>query len=126
MALRGAGKRAISHALSGKYTGAPCLLDFRHGNLKGKRESRMPTTGQLSATFRLLLQQDLDKFGCLYVVYSYKTPIAWYPLPHPNQGLDNECKWTMPPVKYSVTTTQHQNVVAVEIANPGFYRNVEW
>ena len=33
-----------------------------------------------------------------YVVYSYATPIAW----HGARG------WTVPPVKYSLTTTRHQ------------------
>jgi hypothetical protein len=33
-----------------------------------------------------------------YAVYSYATPIAW----HANG------QWTIPPVKYSVTTSRHQ------------------
>lgn len=35
-----------------------------------------------------------------YVVYSYDTPIAW--------AANGE--WTVPPVKYSPTTTKHQNI----------------
>lgn len=34
-----------------------------------------------------------------YVVYSYATPIAWHV---PGEG------WTVPDVKYSVTTSRHQ------------------
>lgn len=34
-----------------------------------------------------------------YVVYSYATPIAWH---HPENG------WTVPAVKYSMTTSHHQ------------------
>jgi hypothetical protein len=33
-----------------------------------------------------------------YYVYSYRTPIAWYA----------NGQWTIPPVKYSVTTSRHQ------------------
>lgn len=36
-----------------------------------------------------------------YVVTSYSTPIAWYA-----KGV-----WTVPEVKYTVTTTRHQNIV---------------
>ncbi len=41
-----------------------------------------------------------------YVVYSYRTPIAWYV---PNVG------WVMPDVKYSVTTSRHQSKVRTAI-----------
>lgn len=33
-----------------------------------------------------------------YAVYSYATPIAWH----------SNGQWTIPPVKYSVTTSRHQ------------------
>ena len=36
-----------------------------------------------------------------YVVHSYATPIAWYA-----NGV-----WTLPDIKYSPTTTRHQNIV---------------
>lgn len=52
--------------------------------------------------------------GSVYVVYSYQTPIAWTF----GDG------WTVPPVKYSVTTTGHQNVIKVEIDHPGHYARV--
>lgn len=42
-----------------------------------------------------------------YVVFSYATPIAWFA----------NGKWTMPDVKYSVTTSRHQSVVKRGIAN---------
>lgn len=38
-----------------------------------------------------------------YWVYSYDTPIAW---------VDNNGVWFMPPVRYSITTTNHQHLVA--------------
>jgi hypothetical protein len=36
-----------------------------------------------------------------YIVYSYGTPIAWF----------GRFGWTIPNVKYSVTTSKHQNYV---------------
>ncbi|WNM68807.1 hypothetical protein SEA_SOOS_77 [Gordonia phage Soos] len=39
--------------------------------------------------------------GPLFVVFSYLTPIAW----RTNAGI------VIPPVKYSATTTRHQNIV---------------
>ncbi len=126
MALKGAGKRAISNGMSGRFDGDACLVAFTQGNVKGRRETYVTDMGRLPEAYRELMRQHFEKFGCLYVVYSYDTPIAWYPLPHPKQHLDDECEWTVPPVKYSVTTTQHQRVVVMEIHNPGFYRNMEW
>jgi hypothetical protein len=41
-----------------------------------------------------------------YVVFSYATPIAWY---GPKNG------WTIPDVKYSVTTTRHQSIVRMAV-----------
>jgi len=41
---------------------------------------------------------DADDF---YAVYSYGTPIAWYA----------HGTWTVPAVKYSVTTSRHQSTV---------------
>lgn len=43
-----------------------------------------------------------------YVVYSYRTPIAWYSEKH---------GWTVPEVKYSQTTTRHQSVVRAALGN---------
>ena len=41
--------------------------------------------------------------GALYAVDSYETPIAW---------IDRSGEVTMPPVRYSNTTTQHQHMTA--------------
>jgi|SRR6266436_4837829 len=63
----------------------------------------------------LSLQKELSDINLdydVFVVFSYKTPIAWY---------FNE-NWTIPDVKYSVTTTHHQSLIRVEAHNPGFYR----
>lgn len=57
-------------------------------------------TGQLPEDRKngFLRAQDADDF---YAVYSYVTPIAWYA-----HGV-----WTVPNVRYSQTTSRHQNVV---------------
>lgn len=127
MAMRGYGKRSISHALSGEYSGAACLLNFRCGNVKGKRVSDQweVETGKLPQEWRDRMRKDMERAGCLYVVWSYKTPIAWCTMPHPSKA-DQRHEWTVPDVKYSPTTTNHQNVVRVEIEHPGFYRDTKW
>lgn len=51
----------------------------------------------------------------LYVVYSYGTPIAWFnPLSQ---------AWTIPGVKYSVTTSKHQGNLSRVMA-PGTHRGM--
>lgn len=50
-----------------------------------------------------------------YVVYSYSTPIAWHTLHE--DGAHNGC-WTIPDVKYSVTTTAHQHKVMTALLAP--------
>lgn len=45
-----------------------------------------------------------------YIVFSYDTPIAWH------DSVTRE--WTVPDVKYSPTTTQHQHTVTVAVHNP--------
>lgn len=50
-----------------------------------------------------LKAMDADDF---YVVYSYGTPIAWHA----------HGTWTVPDVRYSVTTTRHQNTVRKAVA----------
>jgi len=49
---------------------------------------------------------ELPEWGPVFVVFSYRTPIAWW------------CgdTWTMPTVKYSATTTNHQRVTAQAVA----------
>lgn len=44
-----------------------------------------------------------------YTIYSYSTPIAW--------RIDGV--WIIPDVKYSVTTTRHQNKIRVAIGEMG-------
>ena len=59
-------------------------------------------SGQLPQEFRDQLKLDRPDF----IVYSYATPIAW----HSDKG------WYIPEVKYSVTTSKHQNYVRRAVA----------
>lgn len=56
-----------------------------------------PSTGRLNS----VLVQQLESEKPDYIIYSYGTPIAW----HGTYG------WNIPAVKYSVTTSKHQNYV---------------
>lgn len=59
-----------------------------------------PAIGMLTADY-------LDDLrGAEYVVYSYGTPIAWF----------KNGDWTIPAIKYSVTTSKHQNYVRRAVA----------
>jgi hypothetical protein len=58
--------------------------------------------GQLPIEFEQQLKLDKPDF----IVYSYNTPIAW----HSDKG------WFIPEVKYSVTTSKHQNYVRRAVA----------
>lgn len=61
-------------------------------------------------TFGRLPQQWRDRFPSrvseCYVVYSYRTPIAWW---------DATTGWVIPDVKYSPTTSRHQSIVRLAV-----------
>lgn len=91
---------------------APGLIfrgeEFALGGLSGVREpaSWSRTTGDLPAEWR----EKLDSASRpLYVVFSYATPIAW---------VDADGAVTIPPVRYSLTTTGHQNLTARALGVP--------
>jgi hypothetical protein len=61
----------------------------------------MPYWGHLDTAHLYLLRRDLQAHGTLYVVYSYQTPIAWARVGG---------HLYVPDVRYSPTTTKHQNI----------------
>jgi hypothetical protein len=80
-------------------------VGFTGNNLYGvvtPYDGRIQWSGQLPQEFRDQLALDRPDF----IVYSYATPIAW----HSDKG------WFIPEVKYSVTTSKHQNYVRRAIA----------
>src|SRR5687767_11342625 len=109
MALKAKGKRAIQAFIDDG-------IEFKHETLSGKAFGQWldvplgrlenPRYGESAAYMSVL------------VLFSYGTPIAW--------RFTNETSWTVPAVKYSVTTTNHQNVARVAIDNPGHYKDVKW
>lgn len=118
MALRGKAKRAIQDGVDNHR-------EFTVGNVKGRILDRTQlTTGQLEWPLVEALRTDMDRVsGQAYVVFSYDTPIAWN---YDVDGVTEEFTWVVPDVKYSVTTTNHQNVVRVAIDNPNFYADARW
>lgn len=77
-----------------------------HGSFWGREVSDLASlpTGELARTDAW---NDFRSSGAAFVVYSYRTPIAWWSEAH---------GWTVPPVKYSVTTSRHQSQVRYALA----------
>lgn len=80
---------------------------FRIGNVSAIRlnAGETPNTGILP-DYLVDQLKGVVKDNDTYIVYSYRTPIGWVKL----DGNDN---WFIPDVKYSVSTTHHQNVLRV-------------
>lgn len=72
-----------------------------HGELIGR--GTPVETGRLSADNRDRWKRERPT----YAVYSYATPIAWW---------SEAYGWTVPPVKYSATTSRHQAQVRYALA----------
>lgn len=97
MALQATGRAAIDTAVSARK-------DFRHGNVRGAWYPSWAAVprGQFDGTY----DTGRVSVGMVYVVFSYQTPIAMF---SPISG------WTMPNVRYSVTTTNHQATVRMAL-----------
>lgn len=75
--------------------------DFESGAMTASHEV---SVGRLDEEWRDVLFTDSPD----YIVYSYATPIAWHV---PDDGDDGGERWVIPDVRYSSTTTRHQNIV---------------
>lgn len=115
MALKGKGKRAVQAAVD-------TFRSFRHETLSARwvNDVHLSEWGQLPAVHMRALADEIDACGPVFVIFSYSTPIAWKPC----RPLIRE--WQVPDVRYSVTTTNHQNVVRVAVDSPGFYASARW
>jgi hypothetical protein len=60
--------------------------------------------GKLPEVWRERLDRARD--SCSYIVFSYRTPIAW---------LSNGA-WVVPTARYSVTTSQHQGLIRAALS----------
>lgn len=79
---------------------------FVSGAMEGTKSlnSGKAGVGQLPKRWEEIFNQDQPD----YIVWSYATPIAWHV---PNDGDGDDERWVIPYVKYSATTTRHQNLV---------------
>jgi hypothetical protein len=85
--------------------------EFDSSNLTGRQVSyalRHASTGYLPIHYAEQFRTLLDAFLIDYVVYSYRTPIAW----HTVNG-----QWIIPEAIYSPSTNQHQRIVKGAIAS---------
>ncbi|QIN94562.1 hypothetical protein PP460_gp014 [Streptomyces phage Muntaha] len=74
------------------------------GALRGVERPEYVTLGQLPREWHT------SALAAVYVVYSYRTPIAW---------LTRTGVWVMPDTRYSVTTSRHQGRIATAISQLG-------
>jgi len=77
-------------------------VNFIGSNFYGQVQSpnpidRVSNYGMLPYNFITILENENPD----YIVYSYATPIAW----HGTHG------WNIPAIKYSVSTSKHQNYI---------------
>lgn len=73
------------------------------------------STGQLPDSERAKMRDSIVS----YVVYSYRTPIAYRRVADWNRNGTANYEWIVPDVRYSVTTSKHQGRVRPAIAQIG-------
>ncbi len=81
------------------------LRPFDSGNVRGV-EYAPYAMGILPQDWRTWVSQ--NRAAIVYTVYSYKTPIAF--LFHDVEDTFGRGVWVVPPVKYSVSTSRHQDL----------------
>lgn len=77
-------------------------------SLRGERHGWPTSFGRLPAEHVARLRDDTARHGIDMIIYSYATPIAWHVC-----GFG----WRVPDATYSVTTSRHQTLVRVALAN---------
>ena len=77
---------------------------------------RLSQLGQLPDEWRAQWREDKGEID--YVIYSYQTPIAWRIRDtwYGNGGQTHSHRWIVPDVRYSVTTSKHQNNVRTALS----------
>lgn len=71
------------------------------GAIRGDWFDSMPETGRMPDEYVRLMRAALARYGRLFVVFSYGTPIGW-------RNGDYSCR---PDARYSVTTSRHQGML---------------
>jgi hypothetical protein len=86
--------------------GSPEEFNAPSDTIRGRRieHSHDISLGKLPEEWAIILRDDV----VLYVIYSFKTPIAWYD--------ERKSQWIVPAVRYSVTTSKHQNKVRTALS----------
>jgi hypothetical protein len=72
------------------------------GALSGRFCDYCPGTGRMPEAMAEVMREDFRKFGRMFVVFSYGTPIAW---------ARPDGSEVIPAVRYSVTTSRHQSAL---------------
>jgi hypothetical protein len=102
MAIHGKNRDKITEAIRARR-------DFRIANMSGTRiGSRYPVQGgELNhhPAERARLDTGIDRGEITYVIYSFATPIGWV----------EDGAGYVPDVRYTITTTHHQNVARVAL-----------
>jgi hypothetical protein len=84
--------------------------EFESGKMAGRTDASLGSGfmfgayGELPEEWQEIYHQDQPD----YVVFSYRTPIAWHV---PDDSDDGGERWVVPDIKYSATTTRHQRLV---------------
>jgi hypothetical protein len=88
-------------------TGSP--EEFDASNMYGRnvKVGMLSDLGRLPDEWRAVWHNDKD--NTVYAIWSYLTPIAW------RTYRNGRAVWIIPDVRYSVTTTKHQNKVRVAL-----------
>lgn len=105
MPLQERAKRTIRRAIDS-------LENFRLGNISGENFSSWQNVplGRLSQNNPRYAGVEANM--AVYVIFSYGTPIAW--------KFSNAYVWVIPNYTYSMSTTNHQNVLRAELGT-AFY-----
>lgn len=90
------------------------MEDFTASALRGKWEAYSVDAGRLDPEEAEQLHRSQAK-GLLYIVYSYRTPIAWRDL----EG------WYIVEQKFSCTTSRHQGIVRRALADAPRFAGVK-
>lgn len=85
--------------------------------LRGRRIENIDvfTVGEMPEPYR----SEMNESVVTYVVYSYRTPIAYRRIADWNRNGTANYEWIVPDVRYSMTTSKHQGRVRPAIAEMG-------
>ncbi len=90
--------------------------EFNASNMRGRCKGWLLGPGRLEGTAYDAFTRAYNDRRIAYVVYSYRTPIAWFTSePSPLTPLNNG-RWYVVVDKFSASTTRHQGIVATALS----------